>query len=115
VGRAARIKRVVGAVLVAAAAGGALFVATPSSAERTSLPRAVPRDARAVPVPRAVAQSSLGSFGARRGARARPDDETLSGEVHAAKVSDEPTLEPWSLIAGGLAVMIFIARRRRQD
>lgn len=99
--------------LATVAAGGALLAATPSSAERTGPVRpAALREARvAAAAPRAVAPVQFKLLGNTHSVRPRADEL----EARRAPPKDEPVLEPWSLIAGGLSVMVFIARRRRSD
>lgn len=108
--RAGNMKRAVGWVSLMTLAGGALLVATPSSAERPSA-RAPARVVAPVASPRPAAQARAMNFG-----RLQADRSRAPFEVEAARpVNDEPVLEPWSLIAGALSVMVFIARRRRPD
>lgn len=112
-----RVKPVVGGMLVLAAAAGALLAATPSSAERSATVRSVAaREARALTAtaaaPRPHAQRTPSLFGGgARSTRAHVDEPLREPR----RAQDEPTLEPWSLIAGALSVMIFIARRRRSS
>ncbi|MBL0726207.1 hypothetical protein [Piscinibacter sp. HJYY11] len=96
------------------AAGGALLAATPSSAERPGQVLTAVREHRLpTAAPRPSVQSQFGSVGSgARSARPRADD-VVSDARRAPK--EEPMLEPWSLMAGGLSVMVFIARRRRSD
>lgn len=111
--REKKTKRAMGLWLAMVAAGGALLAATPSSAERTGPVRATVRDARvATAAPRVAPPGQFSLTGNTRSARPRADEIGLDAR-RAPK--DEPALEPWSLIAGGLAVMVFIARRRRVD
>lgn len=112
--RAKKTKRAMGLWLAMLAAGGALLAAAPSSAERTGQVRSGVRDARVAPAAlRPAVQSQFGTLGgATRSVRARADE--LGAQARRAP-NDEPMLEPWSLIAGGLSVMVFIARRRRSD
>lgn len=126
--RAATVKRSLGLVLVIAVTGGGLLMATPSSAERSPWPALAEARAATAPTkvqgrpvaatsqtsarsPRPSAQLSGTSFGGARSRRHRADEVDRPGVA----TDDEPGLEPWSLIAGGLSVMIFIARRRRAD
>lgn len=123
--RAGNIKRSVGWAVVVAATGGGLLMATPSSAERSprhgltesrtsasskAMQRALGHAALARSE-RPSAQRAGGSTGAEGGAR-RHREDPLAG---AAPEREEPGLEPWSLLAVGLSVMVFIARRRRAD
>lgn len=110
--RAKKTKRAMGLWLAMLAAGGALLAATPSSAERTGQVRASVREQRVMTAaPRAAAPSQFNLLGDMRSVRPRADE--LGLDARRVLPKDEPVFEPWSLIALGLSVMVFIARRRR--
>lgn len=97
-----------GWLLALAVAGGSLLTAAPSSAERAGT---AARSLREAAKPRPVAQTSAFGHGGRAQS-ARQRDTALSAEPRRT-APDEPLFEPWSLLAGGLSVMGFIALRRR--
>ncbi|MCR5881909.1 hypothetical protein LRS03_03150 [Rhizobacter sp. J219] len=99
-----------GWLLALTVAGGALLTAAPSSAERTGT---TIRSVREAAKPRPVAQAAAFGFdGGAQSTTRRRDAGFISAEPRRA-APEEPLFEPWSLLAGGLSVMGFIALRRR--
>ena len=108
-------KRSVGLAVLVAVACGALQAATPSLERAAGTSPTAAREARLFAhKPKAVLAGAMGLRAVKRAGDGSRPSSTRGAEA-GAQPDDDVSLEPWSLIAVALSVMIFIAGRRRTD